>query len=29
MIAGIDFQSLFNQDNFRLRRATGHNMQDP
>jgi hypothetical protein len=27
--AGIDFLSLFDKDNFTLRRTTGHNMFDP
>ena len=27
--AGIDFPSLFERDNFTLRRTTGHNMLDP
>jgi hypothetical protein len=27
--AGIDFPSLFDKDNFTLRRTTGHNMFDP
>lgn len=29
MFAGIDFPSLFDKDNFTLRRTTGHNMHDP
>lgn len=29
MIAGVDFPSLFQKDNFTLRRTTGHNMYDP
>ena len=29
MIAGIDFPSRFNRDNFTSRRTTGHNMYDP
>ena len=29
MIVGIDFPSLFDNDNFKSRRTTGHNMFDP
>ena len=29
MIAGRDFPSLFEKDNFKSRRTTGHNMLDP
>ncbi len=29
MFVGIDFPSLFDKDNFTLRRTTGHNMHDP
>lgn len=29
MIAGIDFPSLFDGDNFTSRRTTGHNLYDP
>lgn len=29
MFVGIDFPSLFEGDNFTIRRATGHNMYDP
>lgn len=29
LFAGIDFPSRFEQDNFTLRRTTGHNMFDP
>ena len=29
MTAGNDFPSIFENDNFRLRRSTGHNLYDP
>ena len=29
MIAGIDFPSYFDADNYALRHVTGHNMLDP
>lgn len=29
MFVGIDFPSLFEQDNYELRHTTGHNMLDP
>ena len=29
MFVGVDFPSLFDKDNFTLRRTTGHNMHDP
>jgi hypothetical protein len=29
MFAGLNFPSLFDNDNFTLRRTTGHNMYDP
>lgn len=29
MLAGVHFGSLFDKDNFTLRRTTGHNMVDP